>query len=101
MKWYTPSTISDDWDDAPANADLLGLYVAAARDQIERFSVELDDPEDITASYRLAHLIQTRNIWNANNGTDTSGYGDGEFVFRTPPLDWQVKALVVRRLEAT
>lgn len=97
--WLTADEIADVWDDAPDNP-LLSMVVAAARSDCRHYAVvpidtlDTDDEaqDDLISSFHMAQLMQTRNTWNASRVDADGGMGDGDFVIRPFPLDWQVKA---------
>ncbi|ONI63908.1 hypothetical protein ALI44B_04590 [Leifsonia sp. ALI-44-B] len=92
--WYTFTTIRDVWDDAPQDDDILRLVMDSAKAQVLEFAPELEEDDPLPERYVLAHLMQTRNLWNASKIDPDGGMGEGEFVLRPFPLDWQVKALL-------
>jgi len=55
------------------------------------------DPEPVESipdRYRLAQLIQVRNLWNATMTTASGDLGGDTFQITPRPLDWHVKALL-------
>lgn len=94
--WHTTDSAKLQWRDAPGTTDLAELLVAA-RHQCEAFApVVKPDPEVVPEEYRIAHLMQARAIWQAQN-TATSDAGDYEVggqTVRVYPMDWQVKQLL-------
>ncbi|MBP1326731.1 hypothetical protein JOF28_001963 [Leucobacter exalbidus] len=86
------------WEAADHIPDaLLGDLLDVARDSVIAFAPVL--PEDYPlgkcpASYRLAHLMQTRNLWNAVEVDSSGGFGDGEYTIRPMPLDWIIKQIL-------
>lgn len=102
--WYTVEAIrtpqgEDDeavWEDAAhIPGSLLRDLLEVARGQVLAFAPTL--PADLAASgkcpaaYRLAHLMQTRNLWNAVEVDPGGGFGDDSYTIRPVPLDWIVK----------
>lgn len=79
---------------APKTTDDAGNPVLAWKDPISRLLVAVDDTT-IPVSYRLAHLMQARNTWNAAKvDPANAGMGDGSFVIKPFPLDWAIKQLI-------
>lgn len=104
--WYTVESIrtpaegdaSADWADSDDVPDaLLNDLLEVARDAVLAFAPAL--PADYPAGrcparYRLAHLMQTRNLWNAV-GVDSSGdFGGDDYTIRPVPLDWIIKQIL-------
>jgi hypothetical protein len=99
--WLTPDEVADWWRDAPADPELLDLYLSSTVQQILAYGPAhiaeaiAADPEAVPDSYRLAELVQVRNIWNAVKSDPASqGIGDEGFVFRPFPMDWTVKQII-------
>lgn len=92
--WYNESTIEDVWPEAPMNDEVRGLIVATAQNDVVEFAPELPEDATIPANYRLAQLMQARNLWNAGRTDSDGGVGDGEFVFRPFPLDRQIRQIL-------
>jgi len=102
--WHTSETIRDEWEDADQVPDAtLTQLVVAARDAVIAYAPPLpalgegedeDDREDVPERYRLAQLIQVRNLWNATMTTASGDLGGDTFQITPRPLDWHVKALL-------
>lgn len=77
---------------------LLADLVDVARDNVLAYAPAL--PEDYPlgkcpAAYRLAHLMQTRNLWNAVTEDDGGGgFAGDEYAIRPVPLDWIIKQIL-------
>jgi hypothetical protein len=100
-EWLTLDEVQDWWRDAPADEELLTLYLSSTVEQILAYGPEsvalaiAADPTAVPDSYRLAELVQVRNIWNAVKSDPASqGIGDEGFVFRPFPMDWTVKQII-------
>jgi hypothetical protein len=96
--WHTPATARTEWADAPKTDEALASLLTAARHQCEAFApaTKTVDPAAIPEEYRIAHLMQARAIWQAQN-TATNPAGDfeaGGQTVRVYPMDWQVKSLL-------
>lgn len=99
VAWHTADTIAADWADAEdIPASLLNDLLLVAREQIEAFAPELPadmiEQDACPVSYRLAHLMQTRNLWNAVEVTPGGSFGDDSYAMQPVPLDWIVKQIL-------
>lgn len=95
--WHTPESIRAEWLDAEQISDpQLVTLLNAAQEQVLAYAPALvGAPVTIPDSWRLAHQMQTQNLYNASRVDAQGGIGDGDtFVIRPHPLDWQVKALL-------
>jgi hypothetical protein len=100
--WHTVETARDEWPDAPTDYgdggdDSLGSLLAVAKEAVIAYAPAVEEAlTDIPDGYRLAQLMQARNVWNstvvsANRGEFDSGqYG----LTASYPLDWQVRQLI-------
>lgn len=50
--------------------------------------------DQIPDRYRLAQLMQVKNLWNAQQTSPSGEYGGETFAIQPRPLDWHVKALL-------
>lgn len=48
----------------------------------------------IPDGWRMAQLLQARNIWNSGKATPTGDFDGGQYSLTTFPLDWQVRQLI-------
>lgn len=100
--WLTDKELFDLWPDAPDDgedepgpAPALTMYNDAALAACEAFApVGPEEDTPVPANFRLAQMMQARNLWNASKVDPDRSYGEGEFVVTVHPLDWQVKALL-------
>lgn len=114
--WHTLDTARDQWRDAPSDDDTLQQLLDVARHQVTAYAptytgepgtstLAAPDPTTgalqpvtaatVPADYRLAQLMQARNIWNAGRVDPASGgLGDDSFIMRPFPLDWMVKQII-------
>lgn len=104
--WWTPETLREEDEETGepvwAQAEhlplsLLADLVEVARDAVVSFAPAL--PEDYPlgkcpARYRLAHLEQVKNIWNASTVDAGGDMGEGDYVVRPVPLDWAIKQML-------
>lgn len=102
-KWLTDDEIADLWEDDAPDEPMLSMVCAAARSDCRRYAERPissldsdadDDGEqaDLIQSFHTAQFMQTRNTWNASRVDPDGSTGEGDFVVRPFPLDWQVKA---------
>ena len=104
--WYTVESVRTPaegdqaaiWEEADHIPDsLLADLIEVARDAVLAFAPAL--PEDYPlgkcpASYRLAHLMQTRNLWNSVEVDSDGDMGGGDYTIRPVPLDWIIKQVL-------
>lgn len=101
--WHTPETIRAEWEDAEQIGDsLLAQLVVAARDAVIAYAPALpaftpteevpDQP--IPDRYRVAQLMQVRNLWSAVDVKPAGDIGGETYTYQPRPLDWHVKALL-------
>jgi len=93
--WHTVDSARDGWDDAPdADADLYEL-LELAKEAVIEYAPVLAEGEYPPLRYRKGQRMHAENIWNACRVNPASGGdGDGTFVLRPFPLDWQVKQML-------
>lgn len=104
--WYTVDTIREPaegdaaaaWDDAEHIPDsVLNDLLEVARDNVIEFAPVLPaeyPAGKCPASYRLAHLMQTRNLWNALEVDSSGEFGGDDYTIRPMPLDWIIKQIL-------
>lgn len=94
--WLTEVEVATLWVDAPDDAFTLGLLMNAALAQVLAFAPAApgDSPTPVPPNFKLAQLMQTRNLWNASQVDPGGSMGESDFAVRPFPLDWQVKALL-------
>jgi len=101
--WHTPDTVRAEWEDAEQIGDeLLAQLVTAARYAVIAYAPALppflstdEQPfQEIPDRYRLAQLMQVRNLWNAQQTSPSGDLGGESFAIQPRPLDWHVKALL-------
>lgn len=81
------------WPDAPHDADVLALYLDAAREACAAYA-PTPPAAGIPSSWRIAQAYQARNIYNAGMagaGGDLDGSGYGLTAY---PLDWSVRQML-------
>lgn len=104
--WYTPESLRTPaagnepavWETADSIPDsLLEDLLEVARDAVLEFAPALPDDYPVgkcPAAYRLAHLMQTRNLWNAQEVDTDGGFGGEDYTIRPVPLDWIIKQVL-------
>lgn len=101
--WLTNDEVRDLWEDAPADEELLNMLNDSAITQLTAYAPILlpKTSEDgltyypsVPQNYRLAQLMQVRNLFNAGRVAPSGDFGSGEFTFTPFPLTWQVQALL-------
>ncbi|MCR2785434.1 MULTISPECIES: hypothetical protein [unclassified Microbacterium] len=106
MAWNTLTEARAIWRDAPASDPVLTLYLESAHSACLAYAPSLvEDPnvidggsfdeEPVPATWKLAEVMQARNIWNSVKASPGGGEMDGSSYGITAfPLDWQVKQLL-------
>lgn len=100
--WLTLEETRDRWRDANAiEDDALQDYLDVAAQQVlaygpSRIAETIAATGCVPTHYRVAQLMQTRNLWNAIKTDPSSNYQGAEpgFTFTPFPLDWTVKAVI-------
>lgn len=100
VPWHDLETIRIDLPDMIDVPDeMLNNLLNVARQAVEEFapalSEELIEAGKCPANYRLAHLMQTRNLWNSFEVDGGGAVGeDMGYAYRPMPLDWIVKQVL-------
>ena len=101
MVWHTLTTARAEWPggNAPFNDPALTELLTVAREQVEAFGKVIPVTVPVTPvpdRYRLAQLMQARNLWNAGKADTGSngGFGDESFTIYTFPMDNAVKNII-------
>lgn len=111
MPWHTVASARNQWPDAPFDEDggdttlteLLSIAQAAvlafAPVPTEEYVIVDDvivpaDPTVIPDSYRMAQLMQARNVWNSSRASAGGDFDAGSFGITSFPLDWQIRQLI-------
>lgn len=93
--WHTVDTARDGWDDSPDDDATVSDLLNLAKIAVIAFAPALAADARPPINYKAAQRMQAENIWNASRvSPSTGGDGDGTFVMRPFPLDWQVKQLL-------
>ncbi len=100
VPWHDLKSIRADWVDSEDIADsLLNDLLIVARQSVEEFapalSAEMVESNLCPVNYRLAHLMQTRNLWNSVQVDGGGAVGEElGYGYRPMPLDWIVKQVL-------
>lgn len=93
----TTSNTSDEGESMWIEVNTEGRLTASATTD-DANTVELawlvEGVASIPDRYRIAQLIQVRNLWNATLATGSGDLGGDTYTFTPRPLDWHVKALL-------
>lgn len=82
------------WVDAPLDDAHLEELLEAARVAVADFAPDLGEDDSVPAAYRIAQLMQARNIWNSSKTDPGGSIGDGDFIIRPYPLDKNIRQLL-------
>lgn len=98
--WLTPDDSELDnlleaaWTDAPEGV-ALRVFLAAAKTQCIAYAPTLAEGAPVPDDWRLAQVMQARNIYNAGAAPTGEGMADGSgYGISAYPLDWFVKQLL-------
>jgi hypothetical protein len=92
--WHTLDTARDQWVDAPYQDEILSDLLAIAQEQCLAYAPGASGTAPTEPHYRVAQLMQARNIWNASKVSPSGDLGDGTYVISPKPLDWMIKQLL-------
>lgn len=107
--WHNLESARDEWADAPLDDEQLSNLLEAAKEAVlayapsttveyawqDGYYLPVGEPAEISRGWRIAQLMQSRNIWNSSKATPGTGDFDGSnYGISTFPLDWQVKQLI-------
>ena len=93
--WHSLVSARYGWVDAPWQDSLLGDLLEVAKIQCVAYAPALGEDVLAPVNYRVAQLMQTRNLWNASKADPSSGgIGEDNFVVRPYPMDWVVKNIL-------
>jgi hypothetical protein len=99
--WMDLEEVRDRWRDAPALDEYLQEVMDVSKAQVLEYGPKATadaiaaNPEAVPDGYRLAHLIQARNIWNSAKADPASqGIGDDGFIIRPYPMDLTTQKMI-------
>lgn len=81
------------WPDAPVGADVLELYLDAAREACEAYAPPVPTA-GVPSSWRIAQAYQARNTYNAGAAAPGGDLDGGGYGITAYPLDWTVRQLL-------
>lgn len=102
MAWHTVASARDQWPDAPFDEDggddTLTQLLEISKEAVLAFApVSTDpayDPDVPPEAWRMAQLMQARNIWNSGRASAGGDFDAGTFGVTSFPLDWQIRQLI-------
>ncbi len=99
--WYTAATpgeadrLLSAWPDAPIeNAELCGMLLDVAREQVVAFAPELSEGEELPARYVFAQLMQAQTLWAAGRADENGNIGTEGYSFVPRPLDKTIRSII-------
>jgi hypothetical protein len=99
--WHTVESARDEWPDAPTDYgdggdDSLESLLAVAKEAVIAYAPAVDEElTTIPDGYRLAQLMQARNVWNSQKVSTAGDFDGGQYgISASYPLDWQVRQLI-------
>lgn len=96
--WHTVESARDQWVDAPTDdgadedATLLEL-LEVAKGAVLAYAPAVEDLE-VPTNYRVAQLMQMRNIWNSSKASPAGEFDNGSYGLSSFPLDWQIRQIL-------
>lgn len=94
-EWATPEFARRQWKDAPADDVKLDELLAAALPAVVEYAPSIPaEVVEAPTSYRLAHVLHARELWNAQERANDDAIVAGDFVMRARPLTTAVKQLL-------
>ena len=97
--WHTAESIREVWIDAEHISDeLLAELLEVAQDGVLSYApalvIDPENPNEIPVRYRLAQMMQTRNLWAASQVSTSESAGGETYTITPRPLDWHVKQIL-------
>ena len=100
-EWHTVESARDEWPDAPTDYgdggdDTLTTLLAVSQEAVIAYAPAVEEAlTDIPDGYRLAQLMQARNVWNSTKVSTANDFDGGQYsISASYPLDWQVRQLI-------
>lgn len=94
MSWADVPYAREMWADAPKVDTTLRRYLDASHAQVEPYAPELADGVQVPENYKLAEVLQARELWGAaRRDGDVIGFDDGSAI-RARPLSSAAKSLL-------
>ena len=111
-EWHTVASARDQWVDAPYDEDggddTLTELLDVAASAVLAFAPIVPDTYTVTEegyivpvadawipnSYRVAQLMQARNVWNSQKASPSGAFDGSDYGITAYPLDWQIRQLL-------
>ena len=95
-EWATLAITRSQWiDSRTIDDDVLFELLQIAKTQVIDYAPALAEGAAVPRHYRMAQILQARNIYNGALVDATNGdIGSDTFTIRPFPLDWQIKQLL-------
>ncbi|MBN9612568.1 MAG: hypothetical protein J0H64_03745 [Actinobacteria bacterium] len=95
-EWHTAATLLDEWTDAEQISEtLLEELLEVAQDAVLAYAPKLPaEAVEIPTRYRLAQMMQVRNLWAASQVSTSESLGGETYTITPRPLDWHVKQIL-------
>lgn len=94
MSWADVPYARTMWPDAPTVTDTVQAYLDAAHGPVSEYAPTLPDGDEIPEGYKLAEVLQARELWGAaRRDGDVIGFDDGSAI-RVRPLSSSAKVLL-------
>ena len=76
--------------------DSLESLLSVAKEAVIAYAPAVEEElTTIPDGYRLAQLMQARNVWNSQKVSTTDNFDGGQYgITASYPLDWQVRQLI-------
>ena len=93
-EWHTLESARTEWEDAPLDDEQLEELLEVGKDAVLAYAPVLADPDEPPTRYRVAQLMQARNVWNSSSVSTAGDFDSGSYGLTTHPLDWQIKQIL-------
>jgi len=91
--WHDTETARNQWVTA-INDDELADLLEVARMQVEAFAPRLPAGAEVPVNYRMAQLMQAKNLALAGSASPSGDFGQDGFSYTRYPMDNTVKAIL-------
>lgn len=94
-QWADPAFARRQWKDAPTDDVKLQELLDAALPAVVAYAPAIPETvADAPTSYKLAHTLHARELWNAQERANDDAIVAGDFVMRARALTTTVKQLL-------
>lgn len=93
-EWHNLESARSEWIDAPLDDAQLNDLLEVAKDAVLAYAPAVTDPLAIPTGYRVAQLMQAKNVWNSSFASPGGDFDGSSYGLTTFPLDWQVMQLL-------